>query len=104
LLFLPLFVILCLFTFLKSTIRESKVNVILERTHTVIPEKHPTVIPNLIGDPDSFPFIYLKKKYFLDSRFRGNDNTYVILEKHPTVIPNLIGDPVFTSFSLLLPT
>jgi len=31
------------------------------------------VIPNLIGDPDSFSFNCLKNKYFLDSRFRGND-------------------------------
>jgi hypothetical protein len=39
---------------------------------TVILEGTTTIIPNLIGDPDNFSF-YLKNKYFLDSRFRGND-------------------------------
>jgi hypothetical protein len=106
---------------------------------TVIPINILTVIPNLIGDPGFFKSfiedqvtchpqkhthchpqldwgssVYFfsfnrSNKYFLDSRFRGNDKELTVIPINIltvipinilTVIPNLIGDPVFISFLL----
>ena len=48
-------------------------------TTTVIPEKHPTVIPNLIGDPVFTSFFVIPEIFYQELKVN--------------VIPNLIGDP-----------
>ena len=66
------------------------------------PHKHTHCHPQLDWGSSVYFFSFNRSnKYFLDSRFRGNDKELTVIPINIlTVIPNLIGDPVFISFLL----
>ena len=90
--------------------------VIHENHHTVILEifyleLKVIVIPNLIGDPDSFLFFFNTKRkgiylgLCIKSRITKNTSwipAFAGMTEELIVIPNLIGDPDFSFFYLFL--